>query len=92
MTRRRRSAVRKVAAKNVIRVQFRDAIAAAGLVPPDDVVADGKFHRFASNGKRGDDAGTYVLHMDGVPAGWFRDFRTGIEQKWRAECGRLLTP
>lgn len=36
--------------------QFRDEIRAAGLNPPDVIEADGKLHRFASNGKRGDDA------------------------------------
>lgn len=37
--------------------QFRDAIQAAGLTPPDDIEADGKLRRFSSNGKRGDDSG-----------------------------------
>ena len=58
--------------------QFRDAIRSAGLEPPDIIVADGKLRRFASNGKRGDDAGWYVLYGDGIPAGSFGDWRTGI--------------
>ncbi len=72
--------------------QFRDAIRAAGLTPPDSIEDDGKLHRFASNGKRNDDAGWYVLHLDGVPAGCFGDWRTGLKQSWRAEMGRELTP
>ena len=39
---------------------FQSAIAAAGLTPPDTIIADGKIHRFTTNGKRGDDAGRYV--------------------------------
>ena len=72
--------------------QFRDAIRAAGLNPPDTIEADGRLHRFPSNGKRGDDAGWCVLHDDGIPAGAFGDWRTGINETWRADIGRTLTP
>ena len=71
--------------------QFRDAIQAAGLTPPDVIEADGKLRRFASNGKRKDDAGWYSLHGDGIPAGSFGDWRTGFTQTWRADIGRTLT-
>lgn len=72
--------------------QFREAIQSAGLHPPDTIEPDGKLHRFASNGKRGDDAGWYALHDDGIPAGSFGDWRTGITQTWRADIGRKLSP
>lgn len=72
--------------------QFSDAIWAAGLTPPETIEADGKLRRFASNGKRGDDAGWYLLHGDGVPAGSFGDWRTGLAETWRADIGRILTP
>lgn len=71
--------------------QFRDAIQAAGLTPPELIEADGKLRRFASNGKRGDDAGWYLLFNDGIPAGCFGDWRTGFTQTWRADIGRTLT-
>jgi putative DNA primase/helicase len=71
--------------------QFRDAIQRAGINPPPTIIADGKLHRFPTNGKRDDDSGWYVLHDDGVPAGAYGDWRTGIEQKWRADIGRKLT-
>lgn len=76
----------------IISGQFRAAIAAVGLTPPSMVEADGKLHRFASNGKQGDDAGWYVLHGDGIPAGSFGDWRTGVSQTWQANLGRPLTP
>ncbi len=72
--------------------QFRDAIQSAGLVPPSDIEPDGKLRRFSSNGKKADDAGWYLLHDDGIPAGSFGDWRTGIMQTWRADIGRTLTP
>ncbi|GBG02535.1 hypothetical protein AZSI13_18620 [Azospira sp. I13] len=72
--------------------QFRDAIQAAGLTPPDVIEDDGKLRRFSSNGKRGDDSGWYCLHGDGIPAGSFGDWRSGLIQNWRADIGRTLSP
>ena len=71
--------------------QFRDAIAAAGITPPGTIEPDGELHRFSSNGKRGDDAGWYSLHLDGVAAGIFGCWRTGIKQTWRADADRKQT-
>jgi len=72
--------------------QFRAVIAAAGLRPPDKVIADGKLHRFSTNGRGSDDGGWYVFHGDGVPAGQFGDWRTGVSETWHADVGRRLTP
>jgi putative DNA primase/helicase len=72
--------------------QFRAAIHRAGLPAPEVIEPDGKLHRFASNGKRSDDAGWYVLHADGIPAGAFGDWRGGLSETWRAEIGRRLSP
>lgn len=72
--------------------QFREAIHASGLTPPETIEADGKLRRFASNGRRNDDAGWYLLHADGIPAGSFGDWRIGLTQSWRADVGRALTP
>ena len=71
---------------------FREAIRQAGFDPPDHIEADGELHRFSTNGKRGDKAGYYVLHLDGIPAGLFGCWRKGFSQKWRADIGRSLTP
>src|SRR5947209_6657724 len=72
--------------------QFRDAISQAGLTPPDHIVADGKIRRFATNGRRDDDSGWYVMHDDGIAAGSFGDWRSGLSQNWRATIDRSLTP
>src|SRR5262245_19932940 len=73
--------------------QFRTAMQDAGLHPPRIIEPDGKLHRFASNGERGDDAGWYVLYLDGItPAGAFGDWRSGVHQKWRADIGRTALP
>ncbi|MFA7330405.1 MAG: DUF3987 domain-containing protein [Candidatus Delongbacteria bacterium] len=69
--------------------QFTEAIQAAGLTPPEVVVANGRLARFRGSGKQADC--WYVLHSDGIPAGCFGDWRTGLVQSWRAEIGRPLT-
>jgi putative DNA primase/helicase len=71
--------------------EFRAAIAAAGLTPPDEIVADGQRHRFSTNGKRSDDSGWYILHDDERPAGAFGCWRTGISETWRANTAREFT-
>ena len=50
-------------------IEFRAAISKSGLTPPDQIMADGKIHRFPSNGKATDRAGWYVIYPDGIPAG-----------------------
>ena len=69
---------------------FKDAIAAAGLPVPAHIEADGQLHRFSTNGRNGDSAGYYVLHLDGIPAGHFGCWRTGFSQNWSARNGGQL--
>ena len=76
--------------------QLIDAIRAAGLEPPDQVIMDGKIHRFksgtkGSGTKGGDKPGWYLIFGDGVPAGRFGCWRMGFESPWRADVGRKLT-
>ncbi len=70
---------------------FKQAIAAAGLPPPDAIIADGKIHRFSTNGKARDESGWYVLHPDGVHAGSFGDWRTGLTQTWCSKSDTEMT-
>ena len=70
---------------------FRLAIAAAGLEAPDSINPDGAIHRFSTNGKRGDDSGWYVLHTDGVAAGAFGCWRSGLQSTWCAKSDHTLT-
>lgn len=70
---------------------FRTAILAAGLTPPDDILTDGRLHRFPSDGRRGDDSGWYVLHTDGVPAGVFGCWREGLMQQWSSKTSDTMT-
>ena len=62
--------------------QFCAAIARAGLPVPDTVTADGALHRFSTNGNARDESGWYVLHLDGIPAGAFGCWRSGLSETW----------
>lgn len=70
---------------------FIQCIGNSGITPPDSVIPDGKLHRFSSNGKKGDDAGWYILFDGTVPGGCFGCWRSGIKQNWNANIGRSLT-
>lgn len=69
---------------------FSQAMQASDLVPPAYLIADGKLHRFdpdgRGNGRNG--SGWYALHLDGVPAGIFGDWRAGLTQTW---CSKATT-
>ena len=71
--------------------QFSEAIAAAGLTAPDYINADGAIHRFATGGRRGDDSGWYMLHLDGTAAGAFGCWRTGLQSTWCAKSDHAMT-
>src|SRR5262249_28525853 len=62
-----------------------------GIEPPKNIVADSKIHRFSTNGNRKDDAGWYILHLDGLPAGAFGDWRSNISETWCAASETTLT-
>lgn len=68
--------------------EFRDAMA-AGIVTSSELLPDGRLHRIHIEGhRRGTTNGAYVLHMDGKPAGWFQDFKSGVSGTWTADGGR----
>jgi putative DNA primase/helicase len=72
---------------------FQSAIAAPGLTPPQEIINDGKLHRFPTNGKYDDNSGWYVLPTSGnVSAGAFGDWRLGIKEVWRSTNGYVSDP
>lgn len=75
--------------------QLRTAIIQAGMDTPDEIHLDGKLHRFRSGTKgtphKGDKTGWYVCYGDATPAGRFGDWRSGVEQTFRADVGRVFT-
>lgn len=67
--------------RNVID-SFKNAMREYGIDPPAEIVADGRMHRFGTNGRPGDDAGFYALHVNGIATGLFGDWRTGAKRTW----------
>ncbi len=68
---------------------FRSEISKAGLSIPNELIADERIHRFASNGKPSDNAGWYILFPDGIAAGTFGCWREDFKINW---CFCALCP
>jgi putative DNA primase/helicase len=67
--------------------QFENAMRAAGIGTPRELVADGRLYRFCGDGDRkGAKNAWYCLFLDGdCPAGAFGSWRLGIKQTWCAD-------
>lgn len=72
--------------------EFKEVLISLGaIVSGEHPIMDGKPHRITMEGdKNGEKAGFYVGHMDGVPAGYIKNNRTGIELNWKSK-GYVLT-
>ncbi|MDM7941232.1 MAG: DNA primase, partial [Hydrogenophaga sp.] len=71
--------------------QFRAAILAAGLTPPDEIQDGGELHRFSTGNRRGDKSGWYVMHTDGIAAGTFGCWRAGLHSTWCSKADSAMT-
>jgi hypothetical protein len=77
----------------VVLNQFRAALVARGIVPPDSIVADGRLHRCDAAGPRGRGDAAYLLHLDGVPAGGMENWRDGRGwETWRPDASQSPHP
>ena len=70
------------------------AMEMAGVPVPNEIILDGRIHRFPTNGKQGDRAGYYQFwdHGNGFVAGYFGDWRSGVSQKWCSKNAHELSP
>lgn len=73
--------------------EFAEALKALGcVVAGEHPIMDGNKHRIGVEGdKKGEQAGFYVGHLDGHPAGYIKNNRTGIDMKWKSK-GYSLDP
>ena len=70
---------------------FRSEISKSGLSLPNEIIDDGRIHRFSSNGKPTDNAGWYVLFTDGIAAGAFGCWREDVKINWCSVDKATLT-
>lgn len=72
--------------------EFKAALINLGaIVSGEHPIMDSKPHRIPTEGdKNGEKAGFYVAHLDGVPAGYIKNNRTGAELNWKCK-GYILT-
>ena len=73
--------------------EFAEALRSLGcVVDGKHPIMDGAKHRIAVEGdKKGEQAGFYVGHLDGHPAGYIKNNKTGIDMKWKSK-GYALDP
>ncbi len=65
--------------------QFAEALRESGLLPDGPVQMDGGMHRIPVEGDKGHErSGAYVGHLDGRPAGFIQNFKTGVKTTWKA--------
>jgi len=77
--------------------EFGEALISMGCILDADPkmqhpVMDGNSHRINVEGDRkGEQSGFYVGHLDGHPAGYIKNNRTGIDIKWKSK-GYVFSP
>ncbi len=65
--------------------QFAAALRESGLQLDGAPQMDGQLHRVPAEGDRGGQrSGAYHGHLDGRPAGFIQNHRTGVKQNWKA--------
>ena len=76
---------RPIISPSEAQAEFTEALHRAGLRPKGPPWMDGQMHRVAVEGDKGSKtSGTYVGHLDGLPAGFINNFKTGEKITWRA--------
>jgi putative DNA primase/helicase len=71
---------------------FSESMAAHGLHCSDNLVPDGKIHRFHVNGdKPGSKNGFYILYGDGLPAGSYGSWKLNQTFTWCGKSEKSLT-
>lgn len=76
-----------------IEAAFTEVLRRVGLRVEGRTLMDGALHRAPVEGDRGRQrSGAYVGHLDAWPAGYVRNHRTGVEERWRADAPRALRP
>lgn len=73
--------------------EFSDFLAHHGIIPPSEIIADGKFHRAATTERPKKLDASYKLFLDNHPAGGCCNFRSGSGRfyTWSSSKKELLS-
>lgn len=71
--------------------QFTQFLSSLGAVTSgQQIIMNGKKHRIRVPGDKGQEkSGVYFGHLDGKPAGYFKNFRTCVESRWKSDTVQL---
>ena len=75
-----------------IDAQLRSYMAQLGVSPAlyETLIFDGQLHRYDIDGdKRGSINGAYLIHPDGLPAGFVQDWKQGVKAFWKFNTDNL---
>ena len=75
-----------------IEQQFRAFMDAHGVSPApyETLILDGLLHRYDVSGdKRYSRNGAYIIHTDGLPAGFLQNWKLGIKENWAFDTSGL---
>jgi len=77
------------------REEFAEALKSVGcVISGEHPIMDGKKHRITVEGEnftKNSGSGFYVGHLDGHPAGYMKNNKTGVEANWKSK-GYVLDP
>lgn len=69
--------------------QFKNDMAANGVIIRESIIGDGKLHRYHVEGDRlGSKNAAIILHLDGNPAGFYQHHKTGVKRTWTVDGKR----
>lgn len=69
-----------------VKEEFKAACEAAGLKIAGEPIMDGKRYRVPLLGDKSDATkGVYIGHLDGHPAGYIENFKTGVKMNWKSK-------
>jgi putative DNA primase/helicase len=71
--------------------EFKRAMANSGIICNENIIADGKLHRFKNEGDHNPNS-WYVLHDGSLPAGAYGCWKKDISEKWVGKPTNQLSP
>lgn len=70
--------------------EFKSALNNAGFSIDEDPIMDGKLHRVSVYGDKGNEkSGAYIGYLNGHPAGFIQNFKTGIKENWKSSVSNI---